>query len=145
MKTFLDNIFPAIDSIRTIHDNFGTRPYTVKIVTERWSKGYQYEGEIIPVKELNIYPIPKIEKLNDLTGKYEPCGELLEGIIKISEISSKYSAEDLNPKLSSEFQTYILIKFNKSQNEVRCSVNNLTYNFAKVPGWSMLLQTETVK
>jgi hypothetical protein len=133
-KTFLSEISSSIDQIRHIHDYFGTRPYKIFIITKEWSEGEQNFGQLIERSKLELLPNPKIEKYNDISGRWEPFGEAYDGQIRLSEISSTYSMEQLNPVIMAYQQKEVLIEFNNNH-KVIMTIEHITYNTYKSPGW----------
>lgn len=141
-KTFLESIGPCIDKVRSIHDNFGTRPYKVYILTKEWSEHERGLGQLIERSKLLLEPTPKIERYNDINSRWEACGEVFDGTIKISEISLNYLKEQLSPTVTAYQQKEVFIEF-KNHNLI-LTIDFLTYDSYKAPGWTITSKVREV-
>lgn len=91
-----DALIDVVDGIRRcVHSALGTRPYRVEIVTRRWSGRRRGEGSYKD-SILVLDPVPSVDRhTNDRLG---PAGREHSGTIKMSQISLRYSYEELMPK-----------------------------------------------
>lgn len=144
-KNFLDCLAPCIDDIRSLHKEFGTRPYKIYIVKSGWSEGRINEGTLQQISKIEIIPNPKLEQFNELTNKFEICSEVIEGKIKISEISSSYTRFQLDPQLAIGQVSNIIIEFEKSNIICEASIDYISYNMRNVPGWTIFSTVRQIK
>lgn len=137
MSDFLTCFGKNIDCIRSIHDSMGTRPYSVYIVKSGWSEGHVNEGIAQELSRIKLEPTPRLETLNALTSRYEPCGEVFDGQLRISEISPQYERFEIEPNLLPGQTRHLEIHFNRSNGDAECSIDLVSWNLRNVPGWSI--------
>lgn len=94
-KTVADKLIDVVDNVRRkIHRSLGTRTYRVQIVTRRWSGGTVGEGT--PTTHiLEIDPRPLVERSEG--DRLSPGGREDQGDAMITQISLRYTAEELQP------------------------------------------------
>ena len=116
-KRLVGKLAPCVDKIRDINTKLGMRAYTVRIVKTRWSGGQRGDGVEEVVCSDSILPTPKIEAIADLDAMVTSVGVSEEGMLKVTEISMRFSEDYLagrNPDgtaLSREFNFYYEIEF----------------------------------
>lgn len=104
--TLAGDLFCAVDDIRDIATQLGTRPYIVSLVWTRWSRGKTGTGveEVVLVERL--LPTPKIPDLEPLDTEVLAIGTEEIGSISVNEISPRYTEDFLkgivagNPRLA---------------------------------------------
>jgi len=90
-----DKLIDVIDKIRrVIHTKLGTRTYRVQVVTRRWSGGEVGVGTPT-ITILEIEPRPRVERHEG--DRLSPGGRENQGDADITQISLRYSAEELQP------------------------------------------------
>ena len=90
-----DKLVDVVDNVRRkVHRVLGTRTYVVQIITRRWSSGLVGEGTPTTyVLEIDPRPLVKRSEGDGLA----PGGRENRGDMVITEISLRYSAEELQP------------------------------------------------
>lgn len=92
-----DKLIDVVDNVRRkIHRALGTRTYRVQIVTRRWSGGDVGVGTPITTI-LEIDPRPLVERSEG--DHLAPGGRENQGDATITQISLRYSAEELQPPI----------------------------------------------
>jgi len=74
---------------------FGLRPYKVRLIRIQWSGGERGLGQSFVLNETPLLPTPKISDLSAINEIVHPIGLHEEGGIQLSEISGRYTEEDL--------------------------------------------------
>lgn len=90
-----DALVGVVDDIRrTVREALGTRPYKVEIVKRSWSGGRVGVGT--PAEDvLELDPAPMVEEVaRDRNG---PGGSEAAGDLVLTEVSLRYSEEELKP------------------------------------------------
>lgn len=97
-ESFVDSLSSSIDDIRrSIHGSLGTRTYRVQIITRQWSG--ERIGEGTPSKTvLELDPRPLVSRVS--RDRMGPGGREATGDLVLTEVSLKYSALDLQPKVT---------------------------------------------
>jgi hypothetical protein len=86
---------PLADSLRDLFTKFGLRPYTVKMVRVAWSGIERGVGMPQVESETLIEPTPKITDFTALQEVLQPVGLDEIGGILVSEISGRYTEDEL--------------------------------------------------
>jgi hypothetical protein len=91
-----DALVGVVDEIRRlIRAELGTRPYTVAIVTRRWSGARAGEGT--PTETvLELDPPPMVTDLSTAV-QLRPTGRDEEGDVQLTEVSLRYTRAELHP------------------------------------------------
>jgi hypothetical protein len=84
---------PLADSLRDLLTRFGLRSYRVLAVRIAWSGGRRGYGTPTVVSEELLLPTPKIAPTLDQV--IQPIGALEVGSVEMSQISGRYSEEQL--------------------------------------------------
>lgn len=96
-RVLTDRLIDVVDNVRRkVHGKLGTRQYRVQIVTRRWSGGVIGEGTP-DVKILEIDPRPLVTRSEG--DRLSPGGRENQGDATITQISLRYSAEELQPEV----------------------------------------------
>lgn len=92
-----DKLIDVVDNVRRkIHAKLGTRPWTVAIVTRRWS-GEQAGLGTATVSVLELDPVPHVSRTaRDRLG---PAGREASGSVVLTGVSLRYSEAELAPKV----------------------------------------------
>lgn len=88
-------LVPVVDQIRQLATDFGTRPYRVFLVHASWSGQVRGIGQSREVSRTELIPTPKIQSMDSTTQQVSAFGRTEEGSIRLSEISARYSEDDL--------------------------------------------------
>lgn len=88
-------LIPVADSLRDLRVRFGLRPYRVRVMRTRWTGGQRGIGEEVVSAEMEILPTPLVQDLSALAEVVEPVGLLEVGSVSISEVSGRYTEEQL--------------------------------------------------
>jgi len=95
----------VVDDVRQIHADLGTRPWRVRVVKIRWSGRRRGDGDFSVTSVLELSPLPFVEglaaKLKALAAGLNPEGDYV-----ISEISLRYTKEQLHPTCSKTEEFY---------------------------------------
>jgi len=94
-KTLARRLVPLADKLRDMLTKFGLRPYKVKVVRVKWSGGARGAGAPVVVGDLHILPTPLISDLNSLSNIVEAVGLTEVGSLTLSEVSGRFSEDDL--------------------------------------------------
>lgn len=94
-KTLAQRFVPLADQLRDLLTKFGLRPYKVKIVRVHWSGGERGEGTLTVVSEASILPTPRMQDLNSLTEIVHAVGLEEVGMVRVDEISGRFTEDDL--------------------------------------------------
>lgn len=86
---------PLADSLRDLFTKFGLRPYIVRMVRVAWSGIERGVGMPQVESETVIEPTPKITDFTSLQQVLQPIGLDEGGGVMVSEISGRYSEEEL--------------------------------------------------
>lgn len=90
-----DVLVGVVDDIRReIHGTLGTRPFAVSIVTRRWSGARRGEGRAT-CSELILDPPPSVSR--NSRDRLGPAGREASGSVTLSNVSLRYSYEELMP------------------------------------------------
>lgn len=88
-------LVPVVDKIRQLYTMFGINSYRVFLVHVQWSGGRIGEGQGIEIAKREILPTPRVSAMSSTTEILHAVGVQEEGGITISQISAKYTEDDL--------------------------------------------------
>lgn len=92
-----DKLVDVVDSVRRkIHAALGTRPWTVAIVTRRWSGEERGVGTCSETV-LELDPTPHVSR--NTRDRMGPAGREAAGSITLTGVSLRYTEEELAPKV----------------------------------------------
>ena len=94
-STLVGSLQVAVDDVRDIFAQLGVRPYDVNLVWTRWSGGARGEGIEIVSRVDTLLPVPKIADLSELQLGSESIGTIEAGVIRVSEISARFTEDYL--------------------------------------------------
>ena len=94
-RSLVKSLVPCVDQIRDLYTCFGARAYEVAMVRTRWTGGKRGVGVEEVVFEQKILPTPKIFGLPEIDTVLEAIGEREVGAIQVTEISARYTEEEL--------------------------------------------------
>lgn len=94
-KTLAQRFIPLADSLRDLCTKFGMRPYKLRVVRARWMGGRRGVGSPMIEQSLDILPTPLITDLSTLTEVVHPVGLDESGSILVTEISGRFTDNDL--------------------------------------------------
>lgn len=103
-KTLIDSLVPMVDSLRHLHDSFGTRPYKVTLVRTQWSGGRRGLGTEALVSEVDLDPTPKVTGIGGTSFDLSAVGLSEDGGVTVSQISLSYTESELFPDLGPDEQ-----------------------------------------
>jgi hypothetical protein len=97
-KPLADKLVDVVDNVRRkIHRALGTRTYRVQIITRTWSSGTLGDGTpVTTILELDPRPLVRRSEGDRLA----PGGREGQGDITITQISLRYSAEEIQPTVT---------------------------------------------
>lgn len=94
-NTLAAKLIPVVDRIRQLSTRFGVRPYRVWLVHGQWSGLRRGMGQYQELNRTEILPTPLVAEMSAVTSVIESLGRNEEGGVTVSEISAKYSEDDL--------------------------------------------------
>lgn len=99
-KSLIEELAADIDELRLLHDDFGTRPYAVKLVAVKTydrTDGSDKAGTKEVLYEHTLSPTPKVaDAFNNQRLTLQLFGVAESGYLVVSQISlARYTAEDL--------------------------------------------------
>lgn len=92
-ESLIDSFGDLVDDLRQIAVDFGARPYRMWSVITRWTGGQKGRGEQEVIRETEIVPTPVVTL--DLRAEAKPGGMNEKGTLLVSEISPRYTEDDL--------------------------------------------------
>lgn len=109
-------LIPVVDQMRDLRVQFGFRPYVVRLIHTRWLGARRGQGSEQVMVSFDLLPVPKISSLTSLTEVLQPGGLDEEGGIEVSEISGRYTEEQLRgwfdgPSVDPNEQVYYEVEF----------------------------------
>lgn len=94
-RPIADKLVDVVDNVRRkVHRALGTRTYRVQIVTRRWSGGDVGLGTPTTTI-LEIDPRPRVERSEG--NRLSPGGQENQGDASVTQISLRYTQDDLQP------------------------------------------------
>lgn len=91
-----DKLVDVVDNVRRkIHGKLGTRPWTVEIVTRRWS-GEESGVGTPTVTVLELDPPPHVQQ--NTKDRLGPAGREAAGTVTLTGVSLRYTEAELTPK-----------------------------------------------
>lgn len=93
-RSLTESMQPVVDMARQITVDLGLRPYTVHSVVLCWSGGEVGKGSPRCEKETAFVPTPLVD-LQPVQQVTTPAGTTDRGIVNISEISARFSEDDI--------------------------------------------------
>lgn len=93
--TLAAHLSGVVDCARGFNAQFGLRPYLVQLVWSQWSGERRGEGVEDVIRCLPITPTPKVEDLTQVRMALRPMGQLEDGNVRVSEISTKFNEDML--------------------------------------------------
>jgi hypothetical protein len=88
-------LVPVVDQIRQLAADFGARPYRIFLVHMGWSGNVRGIGLARELARTELIPTPKIQSMDQTTQQVTPFGRSEEGGLRLTEISARYSEDDL--------------------------------------------------
>lgn len=94
-RTLARKFIPLGDRLRDLLTKFGLRTNRTSLVFIQWSGGQRGVGTPTVISEELILPSPKINDLSILSADVQDLGINEQGQIEVSEISGRYTEEQL--------------------------------------------------
>lgn len=85
----------VVDDARQLLTDFGMRPYRVFSVVIAWSGGEIGRGTESVLRETEMLPTPRVQ-MATLRSDARDAGRLERGIVKLDQISPRYTEDDLS-------------------------------------------------
>ena len=85
----------CLDELRQLASDLGARPYRVFWIKTRWSGGKRGRGVETVFSEEEVLPTPKVDQLSSIQLQLLDVGTDEQGALSISEISPRYSENQL--------------------------------------------------
>lgn len=95
MRTLVGSMAPCVDHLRDIYTCLGARMYVVVLVKTRWSGGRRGVGQEQVISEEPILPTPLVLDEGALRKTQFGVGSVEQGSIKVTEISMRYTEDQL--------------------------------------------------
>ena len=137
-KTLADDLGNIADDLRSLHAEFGTRPYRLFSVVYK-----EENGNSILISETEFYPRPLINF--NLTEELMSGGKETAGTIRVSELSTKYTEYDLRaifPRFLEENEHSFLEIQADNQPRYRLVINNIPIKNTERAEWTFTATTE---
>ena len=97
--TLVDRMTPIVDRLRgNLHPKFGTRPYSVHRIVERWTGGKRGVGTPIVAQDYEIVPPVKVSDVSAIEKALHPVGGSEHGLLWITELSLTFTEDWINGK-----------------------------------------------
>lgn len=93
-RTVAAKLVPVADSLRNLQVKLGIRTYQVRIIKTRWTGGYRGDGVEVITAITDILPTPLLT-IGGLSEQVQSYGLVEDGTVNISEISGRYSEQQL--------------------------------------------------
>ena len=149
-NTLANKLIGVADSLRDLNTKFGGRPYIVRIIRTLWTEGRRGIGEEVLTFERLILPTPLVSDLSGIAEILQPVGMAEDGGVSVSQISGRYTEEELRgfdaeghpPNLDEKFWWEIEFpRLNghsvKRRFSLRAQPNYSAFGFQ----WSVILET----
>lgn len=94
-RTLVATLTPCVDQIRNIFTVLGARPYHVSLIHTQWSSGMRGGGVEQVIRKVDVLPTPLIADLNDIQKELMSIGTEEVGVLKVSEISPRFTEDQL--------------------------------------------------
>lgn len=94
-RSLVSSLIPCVDQIRDLYTCFGARAYEVALIRTRWTGGKRGVGVEEVFSELKILPTPKVWGMPEIDTVLEAIGEREVGAVQVTEISARYTEEEL--------------------------------------------------
>lgn len=94
-NTLASKLVPVIDRIRQLRTVFGVQQYRVFLVHVQWTGLRRGMGEGKEISRVEILPTPTVSDMAGVTEIARALGRTEEGGVSVSEISARYSEDDL--------------------------------------------------
>lgn len=94
-RTLASCLVSVADSMRDIYTQLGLRTYSIRIIRTGWTGGRRGVGIEFIKEQIDILPTPKISSLDEVIEILQPVGLDEVGAISISEISGRFTEDDL--------------------------------------------------
>jgi hypothetical protein len=95
-RNLIYDIAPAVDQIRQIATDLGTRPYRVFLVHIVWTGTRRGDGQPSEIARIEILPTPKVSSSTSFAMQAMGLTEM--GGISVSQISLRFTEDDLTGK-----------------------------------------------
>lgn len=93
-RSLVEGLGEVADDLRQLYTDFGLRPYRLFSVVVSWSGGEIGRGTASVASETEFLPTPKVD-VRPLSREATEAGEVERGQIRVSEISPRYTEEDI--------------------------------------------------
>lgn len=97
--SLVNRLSRVVDRARNIATRLGARPYRVVMVWGKWTGVNRGEGTFSVFREMEILPTPKVSTLDSVTFSVFHAGTIPAGSVKLSEISTRYTADELQGRM----------------------------------------------
>lgn len=94
-QSLVEELGATADDLRQLYTDFGLRPYRVFSVVVRWSGGASGLGDAVVVAETELLPTPLLKDMKPIRGVSKPAGRNEEGGITLTQISPRYTEDDI--------------------------------------------------
>lgn len=98
-RTLAGTLAPIADQLRDLYTCLGTRGYSVLLVRTRWSGGTRGEGIEEVIDEQTLLPVPRVKSVQSMERDAQPVGVLESGELRVDQISTRYTEDQLLGRL----------------------------------------------
>lgn len=98
-KTLVASLVPCVDHIRDLYTSLGARVYEVALIHTRWTGGERGVGSEEVISDVPLLPTPRVSDLSAVQYQTYSLGGVEQGAINVSEISPRYTEDELMGRL----------------------------------------------
>lgn len=94
-RSLVEQLGPAIDSLRQLYSDFGLRPYRVFSVVYEWTGGDVGRGTPRVISESELLPTPIVRDTAGVLGEQRSAGLVERGTVRIEQVSPRYTEDEV--------------------------------------------------
>lgn len=148
--SLVEQLGPTADNLRQLYTEFGLRPYRVFSVVVKWSGGASGLGDAVVASETELLPTPLVKDMKPIRGVSKPAGRNEEGGIMLTQISPRYTEDDIRAlfhtqPLGEALDGFLEVRVDSRDGEAvrrRFSVKGAPYRDAGKFEWSARLRIQ---
>lgn len=93
--SLVEELGEVADDLRQLNTEFGLRPYRLFSIVIQHTGGAKGRGDSVLLSETEFLPTPYITEVDQLRGQLTPGGTDEQGRIRVTEISPRYTEDDI--------------------------------------------------
>lgn len=93
--SLVEELGEVADDLRQLNTDFGLRPYRLFSIVVRHTGGVKGRGDALLESETEVLPTPYITEVDQLRGQLTAGGTNEDGRIRVTEISPRYTEDDI--------------------------------------------------